>query len=148
MILSQPVDFIKDHFPEDIKWTLLSNPPTLKEFECSPLKTHAFVKSKISSYKPLKGLIEVTAGDSLLIEIETTNIDNYLTASPTVSFDSSGLLLDSTIIAIHASSNKIVGNKISCIYPIPTGKLGWLHIILNDEVVLLYKLKNKKDQND
>jgi len=146
--LTPPVNFIKDHFPEDIRWTLLTDPPTFKEFERAPFKTHAFVKSKILSYKPLKGLIEVTAGDSLLIEIETTNTDKYLVASPSVSFDSSGLLFDTTTTVITASSNKIVGNKISCIYPVPPGKLGWLHIILNDEVVLLYKLKNKKDQID
>jgi transglutaminase/protease-like cytokinesis protein 3 len=143
--LTPPEDFIKDHFPEDIKWTLLTDPPTLKEFERSPFKAQAFIKSKILSYKPAKGIINVLPGDSILIEIETPNVDKNLVVSPTVSFDSSGYLIDTAFTAVQKPLNKIVGNKISHVYPVQFEKLGWLHIILNGEVVLLYKLNNKKD---
>jgi hypothetical protein len=143
--LTPPESFIKDHFPEDLKWTLLTNPPTLKEFERAPFRTHAFVKSKILSYKPEKGVIETAPGDSIRIEIETLNIDYNLVASPTVSFDSSGLILDSALTGVQPLTNKLAGNKISYIYQAPPGNSGWMHVILNGEVILLYKLITKRD---
>jgi len=143
--LPSPADFIKDHFPEDIKWTLLTDPPTLKEFERSPLKGQGFVKFKIMSYKPVKGIIDAEPGDSILIEIETPDVDKNLVVSPTVSFDSSGYLIDSSLTVVQKPVSKVVGNTISYVYPVQSDNLGWLHIILNGEVVLLYKLNNKKE---
>jgi len=143
--LTPPEDFIKDHFPEDIKWTLLADPPTLKEFERSPFKGQAFVKSKIISYKPTKGAMDVAPGDTILFEIETTDVNKNLLVSPTLSFDSAGDLNVDTLATVRNPFIKIAGNKISYLYPVPSDKQGWLHVILNGEVVLLYKINTRKD---
>ncbi|HVE61227.1 MAG TPA: transglutaminase domain-containing protein, partial [Chitinophagaceae bacterium] len=142
--LTPPEDFIKDHFPENIKWTLLTDPPTLKEFERSPFKAQAFVKSKITSFQPAKGIIDVMEGDSILIEIETGDADKNLVVTPTVSLDSLGYLVDSNLTTLPMG--KIAGNKISYAYPVQSDDLEWLHVILNGEVVLLYRIKNKADR--
>ncbi len=39
--LTPPEDFIRDHYPEDLTWTLLPSPPVLKEFQYTPFKKQA-----------------------------------------------------------------------------------------------------------
>ena len=46
-VLAPPMQFIQDHFPEDLQWTLLPDPPLVSEFHYSPFKHSAFIKHKI-----------------------------------------------------------------------------------------------------
>ena len=69
--LTPPKYFIEDHYPEDIKWTLLNNPPTISEFKNSPFKNSAFNHYKIIAYSPAKGIIHTQIGDSIKIELQT-----------------------------------------------------------------------------
>src|SRR5258705_1485804 len=43
--LTPPDQFILDHYPEDIRWTLLKDPPVLYEFNRSPLHYIGFIKT-------------------------------------------------------------------------------------------------------
>jgi hypothetical protein len=130
--LSDPNDFINDHYPEDLQWTLLSHPPTLKEFQKSPFKYGAFVKFKIQSYKPAGGIIEVSHGDSIHIELETGVKEKKLYV--TTRTDSLGNFFD------QESPVKINGQKISYTYTVSPASGEWLNVVYNGEAILRYKL--------
>jgi transglutaminase/protease-like cytokinesis protein 3 len=80
--LTPPEDFIRDHYPEDYRWTLLSDPPTLREFYRTPFKHSAFSKYTISSFAPAKGVIEVSVGDTINIELTMVDIENKRKIAP------------------------------------------------------------------
>ncbi len=130
--LSDPNDFINDHYPEDLQWTLLPHPPTLKEFQKSPFKYGAFVKFKIQSYKPAEGIIEVMHGDSIHIELETGVKEKKLYV--TAGIDSLGQFFD------QENSAKINGQKISYTYKVSPASGEWLNVVYNGEPILRYKL--------
>jgi transglutaminase/protease-like cytokinesis protein 3 len=140
--LTPPDLFIQDHFPEDLQWTLLPNPPTLREFHHSPFKHSAFIKHKILSYKPTDGIIEASIGDKLVFELETEDAkDNLVVASGNIS--------DSSLISalwLFAKPNAIkTGNKLSYTFTVEDATEQWLHIIYKGDVIMRYKLRIKKD---
>lgn len=140
--LTPPSQFIQDHFPEDLKWTLLSDPPVLKEFNHSPFRFSAFIKNKILSYKPSDGLIEASLGDKLVFEVEAADAKNDLAVA-------SWNLSDSSLISsqwLFAIPNAIkTGNKLSCTYTVDNVSDQWLHVIYNGDVIMRYKLHVKKE---
>ncbi|WP_018612712.1 transglutaminase domain-containing protein [Segetibacter koreensis] len=141
--LTPAEDFIRDHYPEDLQWTLLSKPPKLKEFKYSPFQNTAFIKYKIESYKPQSGVIEAVPGDTIQIELETSNAEKrlYLVDTPYV---------DSAVIAIAslADSSKpkytVVGNRVFCKYIVKSPDVEWLHVIFNDDVIMRYRVNIRK----
>ena len=140
--LTPPDQFIQDHFPEDLQWTLLADPPTLREFHHSPFKHSAFIKHKILSYKPSDGIIEASVGDRLVFELETSETkDNLMVASGNMS-DSS--LLSALWLFAKPSAIK-TGNKLSYTYTVENAAEQWLHIIYKGDVIMRYKLRVKKD---
>ena len=140
--LTPPEQFIQDHFPEDLQWTLLPNPPIVKEFYQSPFKHSAFIKHKIFSYKPSNGIIEASIGDKLVFELEAEDIKNDLVIA-------SGNISDSTLFSalrlIAKPSAIITGNKITYTYTIEDTSEQWLHIIYRGDIIMRYKLQTKKD---
>lgn len=140
--LTQPQDFIYDHYPDELKWTLLQNPPTLKEFNRSPFKNEAFLKFKINSYKPAKGIIEASVGDSITIELETSDNKKNLRISDTLNIDSA--VLSSTGCEDVKPACKVDGGKVSYTYKVTSDNTEWLQIIYNDEIIMRYKLNIQK----
>ena len=69
--LTPPEQFALDHFPDDLKWSLLQRPPTIGEFLHSPYKSRCFVKYNITSYWPKQGVIQASIGDTINLRIET-----------------------------------------------------------------------------
>lgn len=55
--LTDPSLFIANHYPSDTSWTLLYNKPTLQEFLSAPMKYSAFIKNKVNTYLPAKGIL-------------------------------------------------------------------------------------------
>lgn len=140
--LTPPDQFIQDHFPEDLQWTLMADPPTFREFRSSPFKHTAFIKHKILSYKPSHGIIEASVGDRLMFELETPDTkDDFLVASGNMS-DSS--LLSALWLFAKPGAIKM-GNKLSYTYTVENTAEQWLHIIYKGEVIMRYKLRIKKD---
>lgn len=140
--LTPPDQFIEDHFPEDLQWTLLPEPPTFREFRHSPFKHSAFIKHKILAYKPSDGIIEASIGDRLVFELETSEAkDNLVVASGNIS-DSS--LLSALWLFAKPSAVK-TGNKLSYTYTVENAAEQWLHIIYKGDVIMRYKLRVKKD---
>ena len=145
--MTPPEDFIRDHYPEDSRWTLLANPPTLREFYRTPFRHSAFAKYSILSFAPMKGIIEAAIGDTVNVELTMAGIDRREIAPDTLKEDVA--ILPQT----HSSDflSPTVGNdrgKISYRYPITTNNVEWLNIMYNDDIILRYKLNIRKNKDD
>ena len=139
--LTPPQIFAQDHYPDDLQWTLLPEPPYMSEFRMTPFKAHAFLKNNIISFKPVPGTLEAKVGDTLRFEIETFADKHRLLVLDTA-------FVDSTTIAaaaadIFKNTSVIGGNKIKYAYRVTTPTNKWLSIVLNDEVIMRYKLNTK-----
>src|SRR5437762_1774165 len=69
--LTPPEQFALDHFPDDLKWSLLLRPPTIGEFIHSPYKGRCFIKYNITSYWPVGGVIYASVGDTVNLHVQT-----------------------------------------------------------------------------
>lgn len=132
--LTPPEQFIRDHYPEDLKWSLLNDPPVYREFGQSPFRYSGFLKAGVTNHFPLKGVIEATVGDTILIELkakrELTNF--YVSASP--EFDTHQLTLKPVLN----------GEKFLFRYTIPRDIGEWLYVFCNEELALRYRLNVKR----
>ena len=145
--MTPPEDFIRDHYPEDSRWTLLANPPTLREFYRTPFRHSAFAKYSILSFAPMKGIIEAAIGDTVNVELMMAGVDRREIAPDTLKDDLA--ILPQT----HFSDflNPTIGNdrgKISYRYPITSNNVEWLNIMYNDYIILRYKLNIRKNKED
>ena len=132
--LTPPEQFIRDHYPEDLQWALLPDPPDYREFAQSPFRYSGFLKAGIIHHFPAKGVIEATPGDTVLIELKTkrelTNF--YVSASPV--FDTNELAL-----------KPMLNNEKFCFrYTIAPDAGEWLYVFCNEELALRYRLNVKK----
>jgi transglutaminase/protease-like cytokinesis protein 3 len=141
--LTPAKEFARDHYPEDLQWTLLAAPPERGEFRFSPFKTNAYVKNNVRSFKPASGNIEASVGDTLYFELETNGDKKNMLILDTA-------FVDSTAIANAASdifknTSVIFGNRVRYAYRVTSDADKWLSVVLNDEVVLRYKLNIRKN---
>ncbi len=130
--------FAKDHYPEELQWTLLAEPPVLSEFRFSPFKTNAFTRNRITAYKPISGIIEASQGDTLQFEIEANNDNKKLLVLGSAYVDST--FIDSISLTDYAENYSLWGNKIIYNYIVPAQTIKWLHVVMNNEVVLRYTI--------
>ncbi len=134
--LTPPEQFIQDHYPEDPQWSLLPEMPVYKEFNQSPFRCSGFIKAGISFYFPLKGVIEVSAGDTVRFELKArVPIRNFFIADGPVP---DTLNLQQPLYTLN-------GDMLSVKYVIQPGSNEWLYIFCNDELALQYKLNFKRD---
>ena len=143
--LASPKTFILDHYPDDIRWTLLDDPSLPGEFHSSPFKQKSFIKYKITSYFPSNGIIEAAVGDTLHLVVETANAQRDYDVVP-------DLLIDSTIFShsdswafVKPETDSIDPNKFNYNYTITSPGIEWLYLIYNDDLLLRYKIKAKKE---
>ena len=135
--LASPSDFVRDHYPEDPQWTLLKDPPVYREFAQSPFRYSGYVKAGVNSYFPSKGVIDVSVGDTVLIELKARKeITNF--------FVSESPVLDSVQFSKFSSVNTS-GEKLVLKYNITTTTGEWLYVFCNEELALRYKLNVKKE---
>ena len=135
--LASPSDFVRDHYPEDPQWTLLKDPPVYREFAQSPFRYSGYVKAGVNSYFPSKGVIDVSVGDTVLIELKARKeISNF--------FVSESPVLDSVQLSKLSSVNTS-GEKLVLKYNITTTTGEWLYVFCNEELALRYKLNVKKE---
>ena len=69
IFFTQPDEFIRDHYPEGLQWTLLYYSPVYREFGQSPFRYSGYIKAGVSSYFPARGVIDVAVGDTIAIEL-------------------------------------------------------------------------------
>ena len=141
--LTPPQQFIHDHYPEDITWTLMDDPPAMNEFKRMPYKGKSFVKYSIRSYSPTNGIIEAAAGDSIRIELRVKDAERDKHISPDPFFDST--IIDRSPLSVFLSPSNRVGNKFIYTYVVPSAAVGWINVVYNNDVIMRYRLNIKKD---
>jgi len=139
--LSRPEDFIIDHYPEDLRWTLLAQPPAPREFSSAPFRFKAYVKFKIESFTPATGIIEAIPGDTIKVELKTGVKEKSLTVTTLALTDSLLEVYDQQKI----KTGIIQGEKISYSYTVSEQDGNWLHVIYNNEPILRYRFIIKRE---
>lgn len=143
--LAPPQQFILDHYPEDLRWTLLEHAPTLKEFHFSPFKYKSFIKYGIAFASPSNGTIEAGIGDTILIELKLNDASKDRKIAPDALFDSTIIELSPASVFLEPL---IENNKAIYTYIVQPGGVEWLHLLYNRDPVLRYKLNVKKSTSD
>jgi hypothetical protein len=132
--LTSPEQFIRDHYPEDLKWSLLSDPPIYREYAQSPFRYSGFLKAGVTGHFPAKGVIEASVGDTVVVELkskrELTNF--YVSSSP---------VFDTSQSAIKPS---VADEKFSSKFTITPDTGVWLYVFCNEELAMRYRLNVKK----
>ncbi|MEJ7913027.1 MAG: transglutaminase domain-containing protein [Chitinophagaceae bacterium] len=138
-IFAPPAEFIKDHYPEDLRWTLLDKAPALPEFAVVPFRYQAFLKFRITAFAPLSGTIDATPGDTISIEMQTDLKEKSLVVT-------SQPISDSLLLAAEKSSQSgmVQGDKVVVSHVVGAGDGEWLHVLYNGEPVLRYRLRLKQ----
>ncbi len=144
--LSRPEVFIKEHYPDDLRWSLMDDPPLMPEFRVSPFRQKSFTKYNIKSFKPSGGVIETNLGDTIQIEVESANVNKDQTISSDPFLDIS--LYSTNINALLMPSSGIIMPKTIYTYAVTSPGIQWLYILYNDDVILRYKLVIKNKRQD
>ncbi len=135
--LSTPEQFIREHYPDDLRWTLMADPPLMPEFRQSPFKQKSFSKYQIIAYSPVKGIIEASPGDTIIIELESANAakDRQISSDP---------FLDTTIYSTNFSALLLpsieMNGKIIYTYIASSPTIQWLYILYNEDIIMRYRL--------
>jgi len=132
--LTPPDQFIRDHYPEDLQWTLLNDPPIYREFHQSPFRYSGYLKAGLTNYFPANGVIDAATGDTVELRLTSKKeIRNfYVSSSP---------LFDTMQQAIKPV---VKDDKVSFKYMIPPDGADWIYVFCNEELALRYKLNRKK----
>jgi transglutaminase/protease-like cytokinesis protein 3 len=135
--LTEPAVFIRDHYPDDIRWTLLSQPPPLAEFQNSPYHHRSFAKYQVRRYSPSKGIIKAEPGETIRIELTSSNPrkDAFIYAEPFTDT----LLYNSDHSKLLVPSNYFT-DKITYEYKASDPRIEWLYILYYNDVILRYRL--------
>jgi hypothetical protein len=135
-----PGQFIRSHYPEDLRWALLENQPTLREFYQTPFKLTAYMKYGITGFAPSSGVVEAAVGDTLQFRFELKN-NTGISMAPELTADS---MLQSGVPAWDFIKPAIVSNQVVYTYPVQSESVEWIHLVYNDDVILRYKLNIRK----
>ena len=141
--LTRPEQFIREHYPDDLRWTLMDDPPLMPEFRHSPFKQKSFSKYQIQSYLPEKGVIEASPGDTILLQVETTDVAKDKTVSSDPFLDTA--LYSTATSALITPVNGLAA-KTNYTYIVSSPAIQWLYILYNDDIILRYKLRVKKPE--
>jgi len=141
--LTPAQDFIRDHYPEELQWTLLPKPPDKREYKFSPFQNNAFIKYKIESFKPQSGVIDALPGDTIQIELETTNADKRMFLVDTPYVDSA-VIANASLPDSTKPKFTVLGKRVFCKYVVSSPNVEWLNVIFNDDVIMRYKLNIRK----
>lgn len=135
--LTPPQQFIRDHYPEDPQWTLITDPPLFREFYDSPYRYGSFLKSGITFFSPAKGIIEADIGDSIIFELKTKNPGKKILVTQE-------LLSDSALVFYMTANENSDNTHFRFNYTVPDTDKAWLYVYVNEELVMRYKLNLKK----
>jgi hypothetical protein len=136
--------FIRDHFPDDLQWTLLPDPPAPEEFRHSPFRQRSFVKYNLYSLTPSTGMIIASLGDTLHLEWQTSDAEaDKRKAQDTASLDSGMLAAYSSVVFLQPVFS---GRRIRYSYVISSPDVRWLHLMYNNDVIVRYRLNIKKEK--
>jgi hypothetical protein len=139
--MAAPEVFIRDHFPDDLRWTLMDQPTAPREFNHTPYKHKSFGKYSISSFSPGNGIIEASPGDTITLMLETNNpaADKQISADSITSFDSALQKIMPSIAQLEPSL--VQKNQLVYRFCVQDSTVQWLQLLYNHDTVLRYRLK-------
>lgn len=143
--MAKPEKFIEEHYPDNLHWTLMDDPPLMAEFRNSPYKQKTFSKYSINAYSPAKGLLEVKAGDTLRFELESTNIERDHNIFSDLFPGTAVFQTDNSILLCPSSR---VNNKTTYTYLAASPQIKWLYLLYNDDVILRYRIVVQPEKKD
>ncbi|MBM3415221.1 MAG: hypothetical protein FJY20_01990 [Bacteroidetes bacterium] len=147
--LTAPEVFIKDHYPDDPRWTLLPDDKVPDEFRHSPFRQKAFAKYSFTSFYPGKGIIEAAVGDTIVLQLETGRTGAG-TISPTLNIDSSFFSHSSSWVFLKPDRSlpqAETSPRQQYTYTVAGANVRWLYLLYNDDVVMRYKINVKSQQH-
>jgi hypothetical protein len=145
--MTPPEQFIRHHYPDDLRWTLLKNPPPLFEFRYSPFRQRSYIKYDITDYFPSRGIIEARVGDTIRLVLETGNASWSRSVTPDSLWDSTALVYTPDYKYVQPDG-PARGNRVSYSFAVDSESVEWLHIMYNNDAVLRYKLNVKKSNSN
>jgi hypothetical protein len=143
--LTPPRVLARDHFPEDVEWTLLPDPPVYKEFDQGPFKYSSLQQFNLSSFAPACGIVEASVGDTLSFYVEGAATERLLRISNSPLVDSN-LFYNDEAWKFPRPHGTVFTKKATARYVVDTTRDEWLYVILNEEIIFRYRLtiKNPK----
>jgi hypothetical protein len=139
--LTPPAEFILNHYPEDLRWTLLEHPPALREFQFSPFKYKSFIKYSIQSYRPANGFIEASVGDTIQLELAIKDGARDVKIASDAFFDSTMLEFSPASVFLQPI---VEADRIFYRFVVTNPELEWIHLIYNNDPILRYRLLLRK----
>jgi hypothetical protein len=139
--LTPPQRFIADHYPEELRWTLLMAPPAPAEFGRAPFRSKNFVKYGVIDYLPGNGIVEAAVGDTLNFQMLLASAERAKQTGSDPFVDSADFAAWPKSIFVKPVMEKAEKLFYSCI--VPAG-VEWVHLLYNNDVVLHYRLKQKE----
>lgn len=136
--LTPPAQFIADHFPDDLRWTLLPHPPAMAEFRRTPFRNKNFYRYGIADYFPERGFLEVAACDTLRFTLQLKDVEKARQTG-------SDPFVDTAAFAAWPHSSflrpeKETAARVTYVYAVEPG-VEWVHLLYKNDVVLHYRIK-------
>lgn len=135
--LTAPEQFVRDHYPEDLRWTLLEQPPVPAEFTRMPFRYNAFVRKGIQSFFPASGTLSAKPGDTLRFQLESNMLVHafQVTTDPPPEDDES-------VDWDKAGASK----RVEGVYVVTDRSQEWIYLVCEGEAVMRYHLVVRKNQ--
>ena len=144
--LTPPEKFIQHHYPDDLRWTLMSDPPAIPEFRHTPFRQKSFNKYGIRGFYPDKGIIETKLGDTIRLEIETSFAERNLSISPDSIWEQQSLIPGEAYAYVNPSSSTNA-DRVFYSFPVDSPGVQWLYVMYNNDAILRYRLLIKNEPN-
>jgi hypothetical protein len=141
--LTPPGEFIRDHYPEELQWTLLPEPPNLGEYRSTPYRMNSFVTKRIKSYKPESGTIEASVGDTLYFDLVTDYGEKPFVIVDTPYIDSAVIAEAGLVSRYHKT---VSGDTITYRYIVTSPTAQWLTVVFDEEMIMRYRLNIKRKE--
>ncbi len=142
--LSRPERFIADHFPDDIRWTLMDEPDVPSLFKSMPYRNRSFSKYRINAWYPQNGIIEAQPGDTVRITLESTDplADARMCADTATVFDSAmQRYLGRAVFLEPDTTAGTHKNFFQYRFVVADQQVEWLHLLYNHDAIIRYRLK-------
>lgn len=136
--LTPPNQFVNDHYPEELQWTLLNEPPKLREYNYSPFKYSSFIKHNITSYKPSSGVLNTQFGDT--VELEITVKEKPPVFNPDEVVEPDTITYFNPLLSAYIKPSSINKGKVIYRYVADQTSVNWLHLIYDENVILRYRI--------
>ncbi|WP_165871363.1 transglutaminase domain-containing protein [Flaviaesturariibacter flavus] len=134
-----PARFIGSHFPEDLRWSLLPQPPAPGEFRHGPFRTQAALKYRIAAISPVVGVLRPAPGDTvrLQVSLQTELAAGMIASGSALEPGPGSTRLNEVFLEPR---DRYPSRKLTYTW-VATPGVEWLHLRCNDDVILHYRVE-------